>query len=219
MVATVDLVLAVDGSDRGAPLVVVVDARGEMVFNSEPDPAATAVLASVREALETYRRRIASVLAVSGPGSYMGVRAGLAAALGTAQALACPLALVGSLEVIAAQADPRGERVLAVADAGRGGTFGQVLDPYPRPGFPTRWRPLGKAKLLGRELPWPETWTGLRSVIGSPGSVRSLPPEMAQVPLARDRRQALAWVVAGGPEPIPGYDRVSADYAQPVGAR
>jgi hypothetical protein len=217
--ATLDLVLAVDGSQRDAPLVVVVDSSGGLVDNPAPEPGSTAVLQAVRESLEVHRHRLAAVVAVSGPGSYMGVRAGLAAALGAAQALSLPMALVSSLEVIAAQADPPEEAALAVADAGRGGTFGQVLEPKVRPGMHTQWHPLGAAGLLGRDLSWPRRWGELRWAIGSPGAGRSLPADLTRLPLARDRRQALAWVVAGGLEPITGYDQVIADYAEPVGAR
>lgn len=217
--ATADLVLAVDGSERDAPLVIVVDSGGRLVASPALEPGATAVVAAVRDALELYRHRLAAVVAVSGPGSYMGVRAGLAAALGAAQALALPLALVGSLEVVAAQADPSAEAVLAVADAGRGGTLGQVLEPEVRPGMQARWRPSRAAELLARDLPWPERWRELRWVIGGPGAGRSLPDHLGLLPPARDRRQALAWVVAGDPDPISGYDRVTADYAEPVGAR
>jgi hypothetical protein len=213
-----DLVLAVDGSQRDDPLLVVVDSGGDLIFKPDLVPRPTAVLAAVKDALELHGNRLGAVVAISGPGSYMGVRAGLAAALGVAQSLALPLALVGSLEVIAAQADPQEEAALAVADAGRGGTLGQMLVPVGRPGHANRWRPLGPAELLGRDLPWPDSWGGTRGLIGSPGAGRALPEGATQLPLVRDRWHALAWVVAGGPEPIKGYDRVSADYAQPVGA-
>lgn len=217
--ATLDLVLAVDGSQRDAPLVVLVDSGGELADSPALEPGVTSVIAAVRDALEVYRHRLAAVVAVSGPGSYMGVRAGLAAALGAAQALALPLSLVGSLEIIAAQTDPREEAVLVLADAGRGGTLGQVLEPKVGAGMQPLWSPLGAAELLGRELPWPERWRALRWVIGSPGAGRSLPANLVQLPLARDRRQALAWLVAAGLDPITGYDQVTADYAQPVGAQ
>ncbi|MFZ0169122.1 MAG: hypothetical protein WAL64_06825 [Candidatus Dormiibacterota bacterium] len=216
--ATLDLVLAVDGSHRDAPLVVVVEAGGGVADSLPMEPGVTSVVAAVRDALAAYRQLMVGVVAVSGPGSYMGVRAGLAAALGAAQALAIPLALVGSLEVVAAQADPREEAVLAVADAGRGGTLGQLLEPKLDAGMQPRWSPLGAAELLGRDLPWPEKWQALRWVVGNPGAGRSLPLHVGQLPLSRDRRQALAWVVAGGPDPITGYDQVTADYAQPLGA-
>jgi hypothetical protein len=213
------LVLAVDGSQREEPVVVVVDSDGDLVFEPELVPGPTAILAAANEALDLYRDRLSAVVAVSGPGSYMGVRAGLAVALGVAQSLAVSLALVGSLEVIAAQADPGAEVALAVVDAGRGGTLGQVLEPVERPGLPVGWRPLGAAGLLGRDLPWPASWGVAHWLIGSPGAGRVAPAAVAELPLARDRRHALAWVVAAGPEPIKGYDQVSADYAQPVGVR
>lgn len=214
-----DLVLAVDGSNRDEPLVVVVESGGNLVFKPALVPEPISLLAAVKDALELQRDQLVAVVAVSGPGSYMGVRAGLAAALGAAQSLTLPLALVGSLEVIAAQADPHGEVVLAVADAGRGGTLGQVLEPFARPGRPIGWRPLGAAELLGRGLPWPDSWGEVHRLIGSPAAGRDLPAAVAQLPLARDRQHALAWVAVGDPEPIRGYDQVSADYAQPVGVR
>jgi tRNA threonylcarbamoyladenosine biosynthesis protein TsaB len=216
--ATPDLVLAVDGSQRDAALVVVVDSGGGLAESPALETAATSVVAAVRDALELYRHRLTAVLAVSGPGSYMGVRAGLAAALGAAHALALPLSLVGSLEVIAARADPGENAVLVLADAGRGGTLGQLLEPKVGPGMQLRWSPLGAAELLGRELTWPKRWSAPHWVIGSPGTGRSLPAHFVELALARDRRQALAWVVAGGPDPITGYDQVTAEYAQPVGA-
>jgi hypothetical protein len=217
--ATKDWALAVDGSQRDEPLVMLVAKAGEVAWCASPELPAPVLVAAVREALVAHRSRIGSVVAVSGPGSYIGVRGGLAAALGAAQSLACPLSLVGALEVIAAQADPGGEGVLALADAGRGGSFGQVLEPDLREGLPIRWLPLGRAQLLSRELPWPDSWAALRFAIGGPGAGRTLPAGTVSMTPIRDRRRALALVVAADPAPISGYDRVTADYAEPVGAR
>ena len=63
-----------------------------------------------------------AVVVLTGPGSYTGVRAGMAAALGVATARAIPLHGCGNLAAIAhaAGGEHRGA-FLAVADAGRGG--------------------------------------------------------------------------------------------------
>jgi len=214
-----DWVLAVDGSQRDEPVVILVSPGGALAWSAPPTGPAPVLITAVRDALVTHRGRIGSVVAVSGPGSYMGVRGGLAAALGAAQSLGCRLALVGMLEVIAAQIDPGRGRVLALADAGRGGTFGQVLEPARAPGRRNNWRPCGRAQLLSRELPWPPSWSGLRGAIGGPGEGRVLPDGIRSQSPLRDRARALAWVVAADPPAIPGYDRITAEYAEPVGAR
>ena len=65
-----------------------------------------------------------AVVVVVGPGTYTGVRAGMAAALGIAEARGLPLHGVGSLEVIANMPLPRaaGDAWVA-ADAGRGALY------------------------------------------------------------------------------------------------
>jgi tRNA threonylcarbamoyladenosine biosynthesis protein TsaB len=65
-----------------------------------------------------------AVVVLTGPGSYSGVRAGIAAALGVADARHLPLHGLGSLAAIAAAADAaNGGQFTAVADAGRGGVY------------------------------------------------------------------------------------------------
>jgi tRNA threonylcarbamoyl adenosine modification protein YeaZ len=63
-----------------------------------------------------------------GPGSFTGVRTGLAAARGFALATGCPAIGVGSLEAIAAAAQtPSGERLAVVQDARRGEFYVQIF--------------------------------------------------------------------------------------------
>jgi tRNA threonylcarbamoyladenosine biosynthesis protein TsaB len=65
---------------------------------------------------------IDAIAVVNGPGSFTGVRIGLAAAKGLAEALGIPLVAISRLAVLAAQALAEG-RVQAWIDAGRGDIF------------------------------------------------------------------------------------------------
>jgi tRNA threonylcarbamoyl adenosine modification protein YeaZ len=87
---------------------------------------AEALPRSIRE-LRRAVLSIDAVVVVVGPGSYTGLRAGMAAGLGVAQSLGVGLHGVGTLDVIAAGL-PTGELrdyagVMAVADAGRGAVY------------------------------------------------------------------------------------------------
>ncbi len=64
-----------------------------------------------------------AVAVVTGPGSYTGIRAGMAAALGLTHPLELPLHGLGSLEVVARSASPVEDEVVALAAAGRGGVY------------------------------------------------------------------------------------------------
>ncbi len=64
-----------------------------------------------------------AVVVVTGPGTYTGVRAGMAGALGIAHARGLPLYGVGSLEVVASTDAQVGSDDWVVADAGRGALY------------------------------------------------------------------------------------------------
>lgn len=115
-------VLAVDTSSRHRTVCVVASSTGTLVRSSvstgvavdEALPRAIAALADSAPA---------AVVVVTGPGAYTGLRAGMAAALGVAQALGVPIHGVGTLDVVAAGA-PLGPFALRVAvDAGRGAAY------------------------------------------------------------------------------------------------
>jgi tRNA threonylcarbamoyladenosine biosynthesis protein TsaB len=71
---------------------------------------------------------VTAVVVVTGPGSYTGVRAGMAAALGLAQSRGLELYGVTSLQVIAYGAPADAKSVTALAVAGRGGADVELFD-------------------------------------------------------------------------------------------
>ncbi|MGH7691803.1 MAG: hypothetical protein ACREOA_03745 [Candidatus Dormibacteria bacterium] len=213
------LILAIDGARRDQPLVLLASDRGEIAWCPEPALPEPRLVRAVAAAMKDHRGQIDRVLAVRGPGSYIGVRGGLAAALGAAQALRRPLAMLGSLELVAAACEPAGlQPLLALADAGRGGTYGQLLEPARGERSNSGWRPTGPAQLLGRDLGWPPAWAEAAHWTGQPGEGRALPPGLARLEPVRDRLGALAWAAMRRSPPISGYDQVTADYGETLGA-
>ncbi len=69
------------------------------------------------------RRQLSLVAVTIGPGSFTGVRVGLAAARGLAVGLAVPLAGITTTAVLLAQAVPRGRLVIAAVDSRLGDWF------------------------------------------------------------------------------------------------
>jgi tRNA threonylcarbamoyladenosine biosynthesis protein TsaB len=81
--------------------------------------ASERLVATVRElAGEGGLAALGAIAVVNGPGSFTGVRVGVSAAKGLAEALAVPVLAISRLAVMAEVAG--GGRVLAVLDAGRG---------------------------------------------------------------------------------------------------
>ncbi|MGA8415949.1 MAG: tRNA (adenosine(37)-N6)-threonylcarbamoyltransferase complex dimerization subunit type 1 TsaB [Candidatus Dormiibacterota bacterium] len=115
-------VLAIDTSSRSRVVCVLATPGGELLdselIRGRP------VSSSLPDALGELLPRVdGAVVVVTGPGTYTGVRAGMAAALGIAHARALPLHGVGSLEVTACgDAGVRGDDWV-IADAGRGALY------------------------------------------------------------------------------------------------
>jgi tRNA threonylcarbamoyladenosine biosynthesis protein TsaB len=116
-------VVAIDTAARLSAWVLRTDTGGDILAQREiPGGRLDARLAqAIAELLDDGTE---SIVVLTGPGSYSGVRAGMAAALGVASARHLPLHGAGNLLAVAAAAQPGdGEAIVAVADAGRGGVY------------------------------------------------------------------------------------------------
>lgn len=116
-------VVAIDTAARLAAWVLRTDADGGILDEREiPGGRLDARLAeAIAELLDDDTE---AIVVLTGPGSYSGVRAGMAAALGVASARHLPLHGAGNLLAVAAAARVGdGEDIVAVADAGRGGVY------------------------------------------------------------------------------------------------
>ncbi len=104
----------------------------EVPYDGEASHAERA-LPAIQELLAlagVERRALAGIACDLGPGSFTGVRAGVALVQGIALALSLPTVGVGSLEALAAAAcaEQRAARAVALLDARRGEVFAAVYD-------------------------------------------------------------------------------------------
>jgi tRNA threonylcarbamoyladenosine biosynthesis protein TsaB len=111
--------LAIDTSTltAGAAVIdgdrVLAEGRRRVTTHSE---ALLALIAEVLESAKLGPRDLDGIICGAGPGSFTGLRIGMATAKGLCWALGRPLVLVSSLQTLAARA-PEGARVCAVIDA------------------------------------------------------------------------------------------------------
>ena len=141
--------------DTGSPLVSVAVARGGAVVASrsiEQQRSSTHLLDLIGEALVEAGITVldlGGIAALRGPGSFTGLRIGLATVLGLHQALGVPATALPSLQVMAMSAmGVEGEVVIAAVDALRGDWSAQAFAAGPVP------RPLGEMELVpAAELP------------------------------------------------------------------
>lgn len=78
--------------------------------------------AAMLERCSLQKKAVDAIAVVSGPGSFTGLRVGLAAAKGLAEILQKPLTAVSALELVAASSTA-GSTVIAALDAGRSEVF------------------------------------------------------------------------------------------------
>jgi tRNA threonylcarbamoyladenosine biosynthesis protein TsaB len=125
------LLLAVDTSGKNGSLALARTTPGE----TEIDVLETVVLAGgafsaqlvpqIASLLEKHghsRRDLEAFAVASGPGSFTGLRVGLAAIKALAEALQKPIVAISLLEAVARSSVARG-RVLSALDAGRGDVY------------------------------------------------------------------------------------------------
>ncbi|HYB53091.1 MAG TPA: tRNA (adenosine(37)-N6)-threonylcarbamoyltransferase complex dimerization subunit type 1 TsaB [Thermoanaerobaculia bacterium] len=149
--------------------------------------------------------RVSRIAVCAGPGSFTGLRVGLATAWGLGRAAAIPIESVSTLEAMAEAWRESGEgRVWAALDAGKGELVTQEFDlgaARALPRAPARRAPAAEARTAAGELP-----------------VVSLPPALlpgASSP-RRSLARALALASARAPRPpatgagLPIYARASA---------
>lgn len=136
-------VLAFDTSTGATAAAVVVDGsvferREESVAGARPLHSPD-LLRLAGEALEGAGLRIGEVGTVAvgtGPGSFTGLRVGIAVAIGVAYGLGIEPVGVGSLRALIAGADAPERPVLGLIDARRGELFASLREPGGEPGSP-----------------------------------------------------------------------------------
>jgi tRNA threonylcarbamoyladenosine biosynthesis protein TsaB len=202
-------VLALDTATP-SPSVCLL-ARGELFEEalSSDRRASEELLPAIRRVLDAAGVRLEEcgrIAVCAGPGSFTGVRVGLATAWGLGRALGIPVEAVSTLEALAESARGRADpRVVAALDAGRGDL---VCETFVLDGG--RARSLAPARLVRH---------GDAAGLSEGAPVAALPPGLAGWPAAPERvsvAAALALAVARAPRPI--GSPLAAIYSRPSAA-
>ncbi len=161
-------VLAVDASTDVAAVAVGTPGGPVLVApGGGPRRHGAGLVPSIRDLLRSAGLRPADLAAIGvglGPGSFTGLRIGLAAAKTLAYAVGCPLYGLDSLEAIAGNAPADALKVAAVLDAQRGDLFAADFA-RDNPGGPLRR--VGPTRIERADL-WPDTLEPGTLVLGPP---------------------------------------------------
>ena len=126
------LVLAVDTSGRQGGITLARGNGGQVeIIESASIQGGTFSAELIPQISDLLRRhqlspqQLQGLVAVTGPGSFTGLRVGLTAVKGLAEVLGIPIATVTSLELLL-EASGNEEATMAVLDAGRGEVYAAV---------------------------------------------------------------------------------------------
>ena len=136
------IALARCGPGDGCNVIEVVPLEGG-TFSAQLVPQIAALLAKH----SLGKLDIGGLAVVSGPGSFTGLRIGLAVIKALGDVLAKPIAAVSLLQAMAASGQSRG-RVVAVLDAGRGEVYAGEYDVDTSGAHLVSERLLGRAELM-----------------------------------------------------------------------
>jgi tRNA threonylcarbamoyladenosine biosynthesis protein TsaB len=125
------IALANGNEDGSCEIIEVVPLTGG-TFSAQLVPEMATVLA--RNSFST--RDLGAFAVASGPGSFTGLRVGLAAIKGVAEILVKPIASVSILEVMIAEAGHLRGRAVAALDAGRNEVYGAEQEMTQKAGAP-----------------------------------------------------------------------------------
>ncbi|HEY3930038.1 MAG TPA: tRNA (adenosine(37)-N6)-threonylcarbamoyltransferase complex dimerization subunit type 1 TsaB [Candidatus Koribacter sp.] len=98
------------------------------------------------------KKNVDAIAVVAGPGSFTGLRVGLAAAKGLAEILQKPLTALSALEALAATSQPTTGSVVAALDAGRSEVFLGHCELHPKLEIRTISESLVKQAEMGERL-------------------------------------------------------------------
>jgi tRNA threonylcarbamoyl adenosine modification protein YeaZ len=198
--------LALDTGSRWVSMAVAL--AGEVLAERRVEIARSseALLVLADEALRGLGlapRDLRGVVALRGPGSFTGLRVGLATALGLHQALGLPAAALPTLQVLAAAVPAAAGRRFAAVNALRGEWFVQEwsADDPPRPLEEPALRADGDLAQLGRGL---FVGFGLGRAAGrlAPGTAVLEPGPLAGVAGRLASRHPLDWDAAALSAPL-----------------